>query len=79
MAFSLPGWMKFIVDINGEGAASAAKKIGRETGVTACWQFVEVADRWACSDAYQQILKTLGRPKKRVNNAGIMVRRKGRL
>ena len=68
-----------IVDINGDGAASAAETIGRETGATTCWQSVDVADREACSGAYRQILETLGKPGILVNNAGIMVRRKGRL
>lgn len=68
-----------IVDLNSDTAAKAASRIAAEMGAQTCWQVADVTDTTACETAHQQIVEALGPVSILVNNAGIVVRQKGRL
>lgn len=68
-----------VVDMNQSAAEESATKIARSTGARVCTAQADVTDFDACERAYQKVVDVLGAPTILVNNAGIVVRKKGRL
>lgn len=68
-----------IFDLNADAAEVAAQKITSETGAKTCWVSGDVADPDSCEAAHTEIVAALGDARILVNNAGTVVRKKGRL
>lgn len=68
-----------VVDLNAESASRAAKTIEEMTGVQTCWQVADVTDFEISRNAHAKIVGALGPASILVNNAGNLVRQKGRL
>lgn len=79
LALASKGNSVAIIDLNEDTAAAAARSIAEATGAPTHWQVADVTDAAACAAAHEHVVATLGQPTVLVNNAGIVVRRKGRL
>ncbi len=78
-AMGAAGHSVAIVDLSETDAERAARKVADATGAETCGFVADVTDLEACATAHRKIGETLGAPTVLVNNAGILVRRKGRL
>ena len=78
-ALGLAGHPIAIVDIEEDNASAAAKQVAESTGAASCSVVADVSDETASAAAHQHIVDALGPASVLVNNAGIMVPRKGRL
>ncbi len=79
MELATQGFDIAVIDIQDTAAAESARHISKSLGVSSSYATADVTDYSACTDAYQRIVNTLGKPSVLINNAGIVVRRKARL
>lgn len=68
-----------IVDLDAKSASRAAHRVEQVTGARTLWQVADVTDIEACKSAHAKIVETLGPTSILINNAGNLVRQKGRL
>lgn len=78
-ALGSKGFNIAIVDLDEKQASNAAILVEKETGARTCYAVANVIDPEACRHAYAEITKRIGPSSVLVNNAGIVVRRQGRL